>query len=51
MRRWWNPGQWRDEHPEETDGEGVPDNETDRIVAQTRLADSGQFIEPSSRRG
>lgn len=22
VRRWWNPGKWRDEHPEVSDGEG-----------------------------
>jgi hypothetical protein len=22
IRRWWNPGRWRDEHPEVSDGEG-----------------------------
>lgn len=22
IRRWWNPAQWHDEHPEETDREG-----------------------------
>ena len=22
IRRWWKPAQWRDEHPEESDGEG-----------------------------
>jgi len=22
IRRWWNPGKWRDEHPEVSDGEG-----------------------------
>ena len=22
IRRWWKPAEWRDEHPEESDGEG-----------------------------
>jgi hypothetical protein len=22
IKRWWSPAQWRDEHPEESDGEG-----------------------------
>jgi hypothetical protein len=51
IRRWWKPAQWRDNHPEESDGEGVPLSETERIAAQTRLADSSQFVEPGNRRG
>jgi hypothetical protein len=27
LRRWWNPGKWRDEHPEPSDGEGFDDTE------------------------
>jgi hypothetical protein len=22
IKRWWKPAEWRDEHPEESDGEG-----------------------------
>jgi hypothetical protein len=51
IRRWWKPAQWRDNHPEESDGEGVLLSETERIAAQTRLADSSQFVEPGNRRG
>jgi hypothetical protein len=24
IRRWWSPARWRDEHPEDSDGEGYP---------------------------
>jgi hypothetical protein len=37
IRRWWNPGKWRDKHPEVSDGEGFYDAEqriTERTVAE-----------------
>ena len=24
IRRWWSPAKWRDEHPEISEGEGLP---------------------------
>jgi hypothetical protein len=40
FRRWWNPGKWRDEHPDVSDGEGFFDAEqrlTERVVAERQL--------------
>lgn len=47
FRRWWNPGRWRDEHPEVSDGEPAsPDRdpawlrvrqETDELLAKSAL--------------
>jgi hypothetical protein len=34
IRRWWNPGKWRDEHPEVSDGEGFA------LSAEQRLTDA-----------
>jgi hypothetical protein len=34
IRRWWNPGKWRDEHLEISDGEGFA------LSAEQRLADT-----------
>jgi hypothetical protein len=34
IRRWWKPAQWRDEHPDENDGEGHPLSASDRGAAQ-----------------
>jgi hypothetical protein len=33
VRRWWNPGKWRDAHPEVSDGEGFA------LSAEQTLAD------------
>lgn len=27
IKRWWSPAEWRDEHPEEGDGEGYAESE------------------------
>jgi hypothetical protein len=34
LRRWWNPGKWRDEHPEISDGKGFA------LSAEQRLTDA-----------
>ena len=34
IRRWWNPGKWRDEHPEVSGGEGFA------LSAEQTLADT-----------
>lgn len=39
IRRWWNPGKWRDEHPEVSEGEDFFDAEqrlTERTVPENR---------------
>ncbi|HKD93790.1 MAG TPA: hypothetical protein VKB43_03680 [Gaiellaceae bacterium] len=41
LRRWWNPGKWRDEHPEVSDGEGFYDAE--QRLAERTVAESGEF--------
>jgi hypothetical protein len=42
IKRWWNPGKWRDEHPEVSEGEGFA------LSTEQRLTDSsgtGRSIE------
>jgi hypothetical protein len=41
IRRWWNPGKWRDEHPEVSDGEGFDD--TAQKLAARRAAEAEQL--------
>jgi hypothetical protein len=42
IRRWWKPAQWRDEHPEESEGEDRTLSEEQRLgnnAAQQRYGD------------
>ncbi len=31
LRRWWSPAKWRDEHPEESEGEGYALSEEQEV--------------------
>lgn len=31
LRRWWSPAKWRDEHPEESEGEGYALSEEQQL--------------------
>ena len=35
IRRWWNPGKWRDTHPEISDGEPAS-SDTDLVRQEAR---------------
>jgi hypothetical protein len=49
IRRWWNPGKWRDEHSEVFDGEGSA-SDADQSLLARRAAEGQQFTKdfPSS---
>jgi hypothetical protein len=34
FQRWWSPAKWRDEHPEESDGEGYALSEEQQLEEQ-----------------
>jgi hypothetical protein len=46
IKRWWNPGKWRDEHPEVSDGEDVPDVEQGLKARDDAIGEA--FKDPSS---
>jgi len=50
IKRWWAPAQWRDEHPEESEGEGYALSDEQRGDAGTESSD---FMDPpgSEERG
>jgi hypothetical protein len=37
IRRWWKPAQWRDDHPEESDGDGRPLDASERSASRLRF--------------
>ena len=43
LKRWRNPAQWRDDHPEESDGDGYALSEEQRADAGTEVSD---FLDP-----
>jgi len=43
IKRWWAPAKWRDEHPEESEGEGYALSEEQRRDAGTEISD---FMDP-----
>jgi hypothetical protein len=46
IKRWLNPAEWRDEHPETSDGEGYALSEEQRRAGG--VADPGPFHTPGS---
>jgi hypothetical protein len=46
IRRWWNPGEWRDEHPEVSDDEGFALDAEQSLLAR-RAAEGEQFAKDS----
>jgi len=46
IRRWWNPGKWRDEQPEISDGEDAPDVEEGLKARADAIGEA--FKDPSS---
>ena len=32
IRRWWSPAKWRDEHPDDSDGEGFALDAEQRVT-------------------
>jgi len=40
FRRWWNPAKWRDDAPEEGDGNGHPLDPSERSASELRFAQS-----------
>ena len=48
IRRWWNPAEWRDEHPQETEGgEGHPLSDEER-AEDLRITSGTRFPETST---
>ena len=43
IKRWWKPAEWRDEHPEESDGEGFALSGEQRGDAGAEVSD---FLDP-----
>jgi hypothetical protein len=49
FQRWWSPAKWRDEHPEESDGEGYAlseEQQLDEEYGKVRPEEESAPIDP-----
>ena len=50
IRRWWKPAQWRDEHPEESEGEDRTLSDEQRLGSATQQRYADELAKGPSRR-